>query len=188
MLFLKIRYGAAFSAGARTYLSRGTISIARGARLSIGRLNLWEQGYYIGVRTGAHLTVADNVFFNRNVKIVCHSAIEIGEDCIIADSVHLYDHDHGISQDTSPIRSQPIISAPIKIQNDVWIGAKATVLKGVTIGRGAVIAAGAVVTRDVPPYAIAGGIPARVVKMRSQNRAAEPTVSSMAESANIGPG
>jgi acetyltransferase-like isoleucine patch superfamily enzyme len=176
---LKLRHGSAVSVGDRTYLSPGTISLARGGKLDIGRLNLWEENYYIGVRNGGHVSFANNVFLNRNVKIVCYSSIEIGEDCILADSVHIYDHDHGIDELDVPIRNQPMKSAPIVIKDNVWIGAKATVLKGVTIGTGAVVAAGAVVTRDVPPYAVVGGVPARVVKMRTVEEAKELKVASM---------
>lgn len=60
----------------------------------------------------------------------------------------------------------PENDAPITIEDDVWCGANVTILKGVTIGRGSIIAAGAVVTKDIPPYSIAGGIPAKVLKLR----------------------
>ena len=60
----------------------------------------------------------------------------------------------------------PENDAPVVIEDDVWCGANVTILKGVTIGRGSVIAAGSVVTRSIPPYSIAGGVPARVIKKR----------------------
>lgn len=61
---------------------------------------------------------------------------------------------------------RPEDDQPVVIEEDVWVGARAMILKGVRIGRGAIIAAGAVVTRSVPPYAVAGGVPARVIKFR----------------------
>lgn len=60
----------------------------------------------------------------------------------------------------------PIVSAPVVVEEKVWIAANATILKGVRIGKDAVVAAGSVVTKDVPPYAIVGGVPAKVIKMR----------------------
>ena len=171
---LKVRYRSSLCIGPRTYLAPGCISIASPGRLDIGGLNLWEENYYVGVRSGAHLAVSENVFLNRNVKIVCHLSIRIGSHCILADSVHIYDHDHGFADSSVPVRKQPLTTAPITIGDDVWIGAKATVLKGVTVGTGAIIGAGAVVTRDVPAFAIVGGVPARVVKYRAAPDAAEP--------------
>lgn len=60
----------------------------------------------------------------------------------------------------------PVNDAPVVIEDDVWAGANVTILKGVTIGRGSVIAAGAVVTKSCPPYSIIGGVPARVIRTR----------------------
>ena len=61
---------------------------------------------------------------------------------------------------------QPVTEAPITIENDVWIGAKVTVLGGVTIGNGSIVAAGSVVTKDVKPYSIVGGVPAKMIRYR----------------------
>jgi maltose O-acetyltransferase len=72
-----------------------------------------------------------------------------------------------------PMRLQPLKSAPVRIGNDVWIGARCIILPGVTIGDGAVLAAGAVVTRAVPANAIMGGVPAKVLKYRAEPAAAE---------------
>ena len=69
-----------------------------------------------------------------------------------------------LNHDMDPARRQDLEPAPIRLGDDVWIGANATVLPGVAIGDGAVVAAGAVVTRDVPPMTVVGGVPARVIK------------------------
>jgi maltose O-acetyltransferase len=79
--------------------------------------------------------------------------------------VLIYTANHGMEPGV-PMRLQPLHSAPVRIGNDVWIGARCILLPGVTIHDGAVVAAGAVVTRDVPANAIAGGVPARVLKYR----------------------
>ena len=73
---------------------------------------------------------------------------------------------HGFEDWEKPMIFQPVSEAPITIENDVWIGAKVTVIGGVTIGNGAIVAAGSVVTKDVKPYAIVGGVPAKVIRYR----------------------
>lgn len=112
------------------------------------------------IHIGARTTVGYHVF------IFASSSIQIGADCLIAPFAYLVDSDHGIARDLR-INQQPNVSRPIVIGDDVWIGTGVRVLAGVTVGEGAVLAAGAVVKDDVPPYAIVGGIPARVIGERS---------------------
>ena len=88
--------------------------------------------------------------------------IRIGEGTRIATGATIYAFDHAMAPDR-PIRDQPVKSRGIVIGKDVWIGANAGITDGVNIGDHAVVAMGAVVTRDVPPYAIVGGTPARVI-------------------------
>lgn len=98
-------------------------------------------------------------FFNSNIKIRCTDKIEIGHDVAISHDVTIMDSDaHAILDDEYQK------TLPIKIGNHVWIGTRATILKGVTIGDGAIIAAGAVVTKDVPSCCIAAGVPAKVIR------------------------
>jgi acetyltransferase-like isoleucine patch superfamily enzyme len=101
----------------------------------------------------------------------CHlisfeAPIEIGRDVGLAQNCAIYSYDHGMHPDM-PISQQPLQSkGPVVIDDHTWLGVGVIVLSGVHIGTGAVIASGSVVTRDVPPGAIAGGVPARVLKMR----------------------
>ena len=98
-------------------------------------------------------------FFNSNIKIRCTKKIEIGNDVAISHDVTIMDSDaHEILDDKYQKTS------PVKIGNHVWIGTRVTILKGVTIGDGAVIAAGSIVTRDIPPYCLAAGVPAKVIR------------------------
>jgi acetyltransferase-like isoleucine patch superfamily enzyme len=101
-------------------------------------------------------------YLGPNSKIICTQYIEIGDDYMISDDVMIRDSDHHPVIYEDHQISQ--ISAPIKIGNHVWIGMRSTILKGVTIGDGAIVAAGAVVTKDVPPNCIVGGAPAKVVR------------------------
>ncbi|BDU75069.1 acyltransferase [Mesoterricola sediminis] len=88
--------------------------------------------------------------------------ITVGDGTRIASGAALYAFDHGMDPDR-PVRDQPVASRGIRIGEDVWIGANAGVTDGVAIGDHAVVGMGAVVTRDVPPWAIVGGVPARVI-------------------------
>jgi acetyltransferase-like isoleucine patch superfamily enzyme len=99
-------------------------------------------------------------YINSSVNIGCYEQIEIGEDVAIAENVTIRDSDNHL------ITSNPDFqkTMPIKIGNHVWIGLNAIILKGVTIGDGAIIAAGAVVTKDVPERCLVGGVPAKIIK------------------------
>jgi len=111
------------------------------------------------ISIGARTTIGFHTF------IYASSNIKIGEDCMIAPFVYIVDSDHG-TRAGIPMNRQPNISRPIRIGNDVWIGAQALVLSGVTIADGAIIAAGSVVREDVPSNTIVGGVPAKVIGVR----------------------
>lgn len=96
--------------------------------------------------------------------------ISIGNNVIIAQNVSIRDTDHNFSNTDRPMNQQGITTAPVIIENDVWIAHGAIILKGVKIGTGAIVAAGAVVSNDVPQYAIVGGVPAKVIKFRKSIR------------------
>lgn len=98
-------------------------------------------------------------FFNSNIKIRCHERIEIGEDVAISHDVTIMDSDahEGLWDGYEKTK-------PIKIGNHVWIGTRVTILKGVTIGDNAIIAAGSVVTKNVPNNTVVAGVPAKVIK------------------------
>jgi acetyltransferase-like isoleucine patch superfamily enzyme len=109
----------------------------------------------------------DNFFANYNCYLYSKtSIIKIGDNCLLGPDVLIINTNHRITK-SKLIRDQDDIDLPIIIGNDVWIGAKAIVLAGVRIGNGAVIAAGAVVTNDVEPYTVVGGVPARRIKDRT---------------------
>lgn len=97
-------------------------------------------------------------FFNSNIKIRCHKKISIGNDVAISHDVTIMDSDaHSIvGKDNEP---QSII-----IEDHVWIGTRATILKGVSIGKGSIVAAGSVVTNNVPERTLVAGVPARIIK------------------------
>ncbi len=109
---------------------------------------------------GKNIHIGKNVFINMGCKFQDQGGIFIGDGALIGHNVVLATLNHAIS----PGDRATMIPAPIHIGRHVWIGANATVLPGVTIGEGAIVAAGAVVTKDVPKNTMVGGVPARVIR------------------------
>lgn len=105
-------------------------------------------------------------YINRHTILDAAESIVLGEKCMIGPFCVLIDHDHGMDSGQD-VQDQPLITSPIILGRAVWIGAHVTVLKGVTIGDGAVVAAGSVVTKDVPANAIVAGVPAKQIGSRS---------------------
>jgi acetyltransferase-like isoleucine patch superfamily enzyme len=108
-------------------------------------------------QAGATVSIGERTYVGRRSEFHCDTAISIGSDCAVSWDVQFIDSDQH-----TLVGSRP--TAPIVVGDRVWIGQRATILKGVTVGDGAVIAAGSVVTRDVPGRSVVAGIPARVVK------------------------
>lgn len=173
----------AFRCGARLSSSavirgHGNIALAPNCRVgrqselnaSSGRLSIGEKatlGPFVVVearggeiRIGARTTVGPFCMLNGQ------GGLEIGNDCLIASHVVFIPENHVFDRSDVTIREQGGTRKGIRIGDDVWLATGAVVLDGVSIGQGAVIGAGAVVTRDVPAYAIAVGVPARVVGQR----------------------
>lgn len=97
--------------------------------------------------------------------ILAGGDVSLGENVLIASDVTIVSHDHGMNPESDlPYMDQELISSPVKIGNNVWIGDKVVITSGVTIGDGAIVGASAVVTKDIPAYSIAVGNPARVIK------------------------
>lgn len=110
---------------------------------------------------GLNTTFGENVFVNQGCTFMDRGGIRIGDRVMIAPKVSLITGGHPL-----PLaeRREYISNAPIVIEDDVWIGASALIMEGVTVGHGSVVAAGAVVTRDVPARTLVAGVPARVVR------------------------
>jgi galactoside O-acetyltransferase len=114
------------------------------------------------VAYGSHTRVGDDFYANFNLVVVDDADVVIGDHVLCGPNVTLTTAGHPVHADVR--RGGWQFSSPITIEDDVWIGAQVVVLPGVTIGAGSVIAAGAVVTRDVPPGVVAGGVPCRVLR------------------------
>jgi acetyltransferase-like isoleucine patch superfamily enzyme len=115
---------------------------------------------------GGRIHLGRQVFLGPYVVIYGHGGVEISDHCLIAMHCCILSSNHTIPPRSEIVRHKPDIFLPTKIGRDCWLGAAVTVLGGVQIGDGCVIGAGAVVTKDMPPYSIANGVPARVVGQR----------------------
>ncbi len=118
----------------------------------------------------SRLTIGEGFRSNSHLHIGVVSSITIGKNVLVASGVYISDHSHGAygslepsDPRTAPV-SRPLVSAPVVIGDNVWLGEKVAVLPGVRIGHGVVVGAGAVVTKDVPDHCIVAGVPARVIK------------------------
>ena len=109
---------------------------------------------------GGELRIGSNVFINSGTSICAQGLVSIGSNCAIGNYTLIMDTDFHDVEDHSKWPK----AAPVIIEDNVWLAARVTVLKGVTIGQHAVVAAGAVVTRDVEPYTLVGGVPARLIR------------------------
>lgn len=136
-----------------------------GNHATIGNRQTWVVG--LKVFEGARLVIGDYTTINYQTLISVASEVRIGNYCAIAGEVRIFDN-NSHSTDWVARRAHLPLSpdevAPVVIEDDVWIGVRAIILKGVRIGRGAVVAAGSIVTRDVPPFTLVAGVPARIVK------------------------
>lgn len=175
--WLARRAGARISSSA---VIRGAGNVRLGHRCRIGRqaeLNAVAGGIGLGAGAslgpfaivearGGRVRVGDRTTVGPFCVLYGHGGLDIGSDCMIASHVVFIPENHVFARADIPMREQGGTRRGIRVGDDVWIATGVVVLDGVTIGNGAVIGAGAVVTRDIPAYAVAHGVPARVVGRR----------------------
>lgn len=117
---------------------------------------------------GGFIRIGSKSVLGEEITFSAYEEISIGRECVIADRVMFIDFDHVTDDPEQAIRKQGLYSKPVRVGNNVWIGYGACILRGVTVGDGAIIGTNAVVTRDVPANAVVGGAPARVLRMREE--------------------
>lgn len=115
-------------------------------------------------RADNKVVMGPNCIVNRRCTLDGRGGIEMGRNVSVSPEVMLITSEHKVNDPDFGIEDKPIV-----LRDYVWIGSRATILPGVTVGEGAVVAAGAVVTKDVPPYAIVGGVPAKPLGERAKN-------------------
>lgn len=129
----------------------------------LGKVRLYEG---VTIWYPYRVRIGDRVTLNEWIYVDGFGGVDIGDNVRIAHRTTIMSSDHRYQDPNRPIHEQGLVCGPVRIHDGVWIGCNATILMGVTIGEGAIIGAGAVVTKDVPPFAIAVGVPARVVGRR----------------------
>jgi acetyltransferase-like isoleucine patch superfamily enzyme len=135
--------------------------------ISVGRGTTFYRN--VSIRGNGHLRIGEDCSINSGTIFGLTCDLTIGNYVLIADNVSFRTADHEFADPDIPILIQGERRAPIIVEDDVWIGANVTILRGVRIGKGAIVGANAVVTNDVAPFAIVGGVPARVIGNRERN-------------------
>jgi maltose O-acetyltransferase len=128
---------------------------------------LLESGSRLAGDPNGPITIENGVYINANGHF--RGEIKIGANTIIGPKVVIWAQNHIVTKATELIKNQGHQKSPVTIGKDVWIGASAVILPGITIGDGAVIGAGSVVTKDVSPYTIVAGNPAKMIKKRTDH-------------------
>jgi acetyltransferase-like isoleucine patch superfamily enzyme len=137
-----------------------------GDRVTLGRGVMIAPTGLLGGPPGEGLQVGDRSNLGHWAYVGCSGFISIGSDVLMGPRVALLAEDHNLGSADEPIKAQGVTRLPIAIEDDVWLGAGAIVTGGVTIGRGSVVAAGSVVTKDVAAYSVVAGVPAKLVRSR----------------------
>ena len=143
------------------------IVVTIGNNFSIGRNSIIE---CTGVlrELGEECIIGENVGIAANAFISVRGKLVIGNDCIFGPGLSIFTENHNFRDISKPIRLQGATRKGVEIGNDCWFGANVTVLDGVKIGNKCVIAAGAVITKDIPDFSIVGGVPAKVIRYRKE--------------------
>jgi acetyltransferase-like isoleucine patch superfamily enzyme len=156
--------------GDRVNLSRDVrISVmGQGNKIRLANLVSLDRGVDLKAFEGSQLKIGEHTYIGPYTCISGYGKIEIGKDCRIASHSSLCAHNYNFTDPTQKIREQGFNFKGIRIEDDCWLGSGVRVVDGVTIGKGSIIGAGAVVTKDIPPYSIAVGVPAKVIDSRDR--------------------
>jgi acetyltransferase-like isoleucine patch superfamily enzyme len=160
--YLKLRFPSSFHPKGIGLIGKNTRVYLSGGQLYLQQKVFFSQDSFIDikgeVRIGTHCT------FNDSLRLVAHKSIVIGDYVIVAAHVSIFDHDHAYTLRDSELIFDEYVQGAVQIGNHVWIGEKATILKGVTIGDNVIIGAGSVVTQNIPANCIAAGNPAKIIR------------------------
>ncbi|TDY17033.1 acetyltransferase-like isoleucine patch superfamily enzyme [Paraburkholderia sp. BL6665CI2N2] len=170
--YVRVRFAKRIEIGRFATIGDGTILSGLGAgglrvggRVTIGAYSRLIVGTDLA-RPGSYIYIGDGCGIGEYSSVGGSGGVSIGRNTIIGQYFSAHPENHNFADLSRPIREQGTTRMPIDIEENCWLGARVTVLGGVTIGKGSVIAAGSVVTRDVPPYSIVAGVPGRVVGTR----------------------
>jgi acetyltransferase-like isoleucine patch superfamily enzyme len=155
---------------ARWPLHGNVLEALREGRLEIGEGTLLEPHVWLTAPDDARIRIGEGTFLNIGVMVASAGLVEIGDHCMFANGCFVTDASHRFDDPDRPITWQGFTSkGPTRIGDNVWCGANVVVTSGVTVGERSVIGANSVVTQDVPPYSIAAGAPAKVLRRVEYN-------------------
>ena len=170
---VRIFYPKNFVAGSQTIIEDGAEinclsvhGIKLGNRVTIGKYAIIRPSNIYGGPIGEGLTLGNNSNIGPYNYIGCSGKITIGNNVMLAPRVSIYAENHVFDHPEILIRDQGVEKKEVIIEDDCWIAANSIILAGVTIGKGSVVAAGSVVTENVPPYSVVAGVPAKLIKSR----------------------
>ena len=171
---VSIRYAKHLSVGSDFIIEDGaelnclsTQGMQFGNRVTIGKNAIIRPSNIYGSEIGEGLKIGDNSNIGPFAYIGCSGFIEIGNNVMISPRVSIYAENHVFNNTELLIKDQGVSKKMVKIEDDCWIASNSVILAGVTIGKGSVIAAGAVITKDVPPFSIMAGVPAIIISHRN---------------------
>lgn len=142
--------------------SINTFTVDKGCAIKIGRRAILEKNSEIICK--GQIIIGSSFSLNKYSRIVSHELITIGDNVIIAQFVSILDHDHKYKRIDNQLRFEGYKTQPITIGNNVWIGDKVTICKGVNIGNNVIIAANSVVTHNIEDNCVAAGSPCKMIK------------------------
>jgi acetyltransferase-like isoleucine patch superfamily enzyme len=141
------------------------LSALREGRLEIGAQTLLEPGVWLTAPGAARIKIGSGTFLNLGVMVAALELVEIGDHCMFANGCFISDSSHRYDSHRDPVPWQGFSSkGPTRVGDNVWCGANVVITSGVSVGERCVIGANSVVTRDVPPFSVAAGAPARVLR------------------------
>lgn len=165
---LKLRWGRRLQTDGLCFVGPGvTLEIGRDAVLRLGRWSWIGHGTKIRAHEGI-VEIGAKTVLGQECTISSFQSVRIGRECILADRVMLIDFDHGVVEVERPIRLQGIYKRDVAVGHNCWIGYGACILRGATVGDNCIVGTSTVVTKDVPPNAVVGGVPARLLRMREE--------------------
>ncbi|MEN7549949.1 acyltransferase [Rapidithrix thailandica] len=165
----KIKWGRFLKLGKGVYISAlGKKGVVFGDNVGIGSYSRIVVSTSLN-HLGEFIKIGNNVGIGEYAYLGGAGGLEIGDDCIIGQYLSCHPENHNFGDPESLIRQQGVSRQGIKVGANCWVGSKVTILDGVTIGEGSVIAAGAIVTKSFPANSIIGGIPAKLIKRRIEN-------------------
>lgn len=145
-------------------LSRQGIII--GDRVTIGRFAMIRPSGYYGGEIGEGFHIGHNSSIGAYNYVGCSGLITIGDNVMCGPRVSFFAENHNFADTARPMKEQGVTREPITIEDDCWLASNSVILAGVTVGRGSIVASASVVTKDVPPFSIVAGSPARIIRSR----------------------